>query len=913
MLTTWIEVPAKGRHGGHVRAGMWAAVVVGTHPIEGDREVWLELTADDVPLGPCPAYWAEDKGVNSHWHVPIPPQAVNVRLHYRSWTRSGAETASSSWQDTIVRPNPPEAASPAEAGQPGPEGLVGNRLMTARVDARGATLDVFFPTVGLHSDVRPAAGELPQSRSHFRAIAAGLAVDRRIDWFGERLAWRAFQHYQGATNLLTTELNWRDGPIRVIATDFMATGDSLPRTAGGAPSPGQYLKRFRIVNEGDAPIAATLGIHVQAEVNGGIGEPGLSWRDEDRTLLAINRGHGHMNRKLARDATVEFALALDDRGDVRCEPTGPNEAILLRTLTLEPGTTTPVDLLISGAFTGWRGDLGTFDHWLRPALGWFRAADLDRVEQAAAQSWDDFVEPLPNLQFPRPSYAVSLRRSALALALHADAQHGAIVSGFDRGLNAYCWPREALWAGGSIARAGHPEVARDALRWLASVRGRTRTYPYWFQKYTVDGQPEWETPAIDQTALVPWALERYGRWTGDADFVAASWPLVERAARACMEPGGHPGLGWLDDLSLVTSAGIWDSRYGAFLFSNASVVAGLRAAGRVAARLGRDEQAREWGDRAERIWERGILSVTDADGDGPGMVDHGTGRFLEGRRLSTLRGWWTDRPDRTIARSTSLDVSMLGLAVPFGLLPAGDPRLRATAEAILRQNALTGDAHFFARWTAGPPRPGRAVAAPDVHAHELSCQATLWVGLYLIQLGRETGDARAWGQALAILDAVLARLGPLGLALRANPRGGDPARPGVGTTTGAWALQSMLIDTLLDLAGLDYDALDRRIRLDPVLPTTWPHVGLTQALACGEVSYRLERPIGSTVFRLAVRANLRHAATIDVGVTCPGLVELGPWTARPDCPPPRHDRATGRLEWSVDLPAGESARDWTWG
>jgi glucoamylase len=33
MLWTWIEADAKGRHGGQVRAGMWVAVVVGTHPI----------------------------------------------------------------------------------------------------------------------------------------------------------------------------------------------------------------------------------------------------------------------------------------------------------------------------------------------------------------------------------------------------------------------------------------------------------------------------------------------------------------------------------------------------------------------------------------------------------------------------------------------------------------------------------------------------------------------------------------------------------------------------------------------------------------------------------------------------------------------------------------------------------------
>ena len=178
-----------------------------------------------------------------------------------------------------------------------------------------------------------------------------------------------------------TELTWRNGPIRVLATDFVAMGDCLPRTAGGTESPGQYIKRFRITNEGTEPRRALFGVYVQAEVNGGIGEPGLSWHDGDRTLLATNRGHGHANRKLARDATVEFALALDDRGEVHCEPTGPNEAILLRWLDLPAGEPVTVDLLVSGAFTGWRGDPGTFEHWLRPALAWFRGADLDQVEQ----------------------------------------------------------------------------------------------------------------------------------------------------------------------------------------------------------------------------------------------------------------------------------------------------------------------------------------------------------------------------------------------------------------------------------------------------------------------------------------------------------------------------------------------------
>lgn len=917
MVATWIEAAAKGRHGGPVRAGMWSAVVIGTHPIEANQVVWLEISADDMPLGPLPAYWIENKGVNSLWHVPVPPQAVGVRLHYRSAARlEGSETVYSPPQDTVVRPNMPDRTEAAEIVAMGPEGLVGNRMMTVRVDSRGSTYDVYFPTVGLHSDVRPAEGDIPQSRSHFRAIVGGLAVGRRLDWFTERLSWESFQHYLGTTNLLMTELNSRTGPIRVLVTDFVAMSKSLPRTAGGTESPGQYLKRFRIKNDGPESLRALFGVYIQAEVNGGIGEPGLSWHDGDRTLLATNRGHGHANRKFARDATVEFAVALDDRGDVHCEPTGANEAILLRRIDLPAGETVTVDLLVSGAFTGWRGDPGTFEHWLRPALAWFRSADLDQVEQSTCQEWDAFTEILPSLKYPKPAYAVSLRRSALVSALHADAFWGAIASGFDRGLSAYCWPRDAMWAADTMERLGHPSIGRGLFEWLSHVRGQNPPYSYWFQKYTIDGGPEWETPAVDQTAMIPWGLERYYLRTGDRDFVASMWPMIEQAALVCGGKSGHPGLTWIEDLSLISSAGLWDHRFGAFFYSNGCVVAGLRAAARLAEVLDRPEHASRWRTLAERIWETGILGQDSSESDrpdGPGLIDSESGRFLEARRLSTLRGLWTDRPELRIERSKALDVSVLGLVVPFGLFPASDPRMTRTAEAILRLNAVGVDSTALTRWSVDASAPKASVAPSESHSHDLSSLATLWTARYLIQLGRETGQVRHWNRALAMTDGTLSRMLPLGLMLRPVVRANDTPRYIPGVASGVWGLHAMLIETMLEFAQLDYNHVERRLTLDPALPSSWPHLGLTQTFPCGEVSFRLERPIGGTVHHLNLTVNLEHPITFQAALTCPGLTELGPWQSAPEGPPPTYDPRISRLNWSVLLPKGQSSWSWRWG
>ena len=144
---------------------------------------------------------------------------------------------------------------------------------------------------------------------------------------------------------------------------------------------------------------------------------------------------------------------------------------------------------------------------------------------------------------------MSLRRSALAAALHADAEWGAIASGFDRGLSAYCWPSEAISVGCTLARLGHTATDRAVYLWLNRVRHRHRPFLYWFQKYSIDGIPEWETPAVDQSAMIPWGLERHYRRTGDRELVASVWPMVEQAANVCCGvPSGHPGLRMLEDL-----------------------------------------------------------------------------------------------------------------------------------------------------------------------------------------------------------------------------------------------------------------------------------------------------------------------------------------------------------------------------
>lgn len=909
MLSCWIESAPRGRQGGPIRAGMWGTVVVASHPVVAHAEIWIELTVDDGLFGRLPATWLENRGVNSLWHVPLPPQSVGARLRYRAVIQASGEVGETSYQDLTIRPNLPDRT---DAVEPAVDGLVGNRHLSARIDARGSTYDVYFPTVGLHSNVRPAEGDQPRSRVHFRSIIGGLALGRRLDWFSERLTWDAAQRYEDGTNLLTTELTWRRGPIRVLATDFAVMGPDLPHTRGGVESRGQYIKRFQIENGSNEAIRAGFGVFVQAEVNGGIGEPRLGWEDDDRCLHASNRGHGHTNLKLARDATVGFAIAFDDRGHVECEPTGPNEALLLRHVDLPPRGKARVDLLVSGGFTGWRGDEGTFDHWLRPALTWFREANLDQIEQQAGDYWRSFDAATPQPSLPNVGYTEVLSRSVLAAALHFDEEWGAVAAGYDRGLSAYCWPRDAILASLMMIRTGHPDLARALFPWLRAARGGGRGNRFWSHKYTIDGKPEWEAPAIDQTALVPWAVERAVRTTGDLDLARQNWSMVAAAAELCRRPDGHPGLAWLDDLSLITSCGLWETRYAAFLYSNAAAVAGLRAAARLARSIGEDTQrADDWDEAARRIFETGILAESDEYG-GPGLVDRRSGRFLEARRLSLQRNFWADDPNRTIDRSAALDISTLALAVPFDLLPASDPRLKRSAMALLQYNAVRGEPVALTRWAADPDSPDASLAPSEAHREDLSGLATLWMARYLIRLGRETGEERSLGQAVLLLDAMIDRLGPLGTRLWPGTRG-ESSEASPRWLQGVWNLHGMLADTILDLTGLAYDALGPTITLCTSVPPGWTSIGLAHQLPIGRFAYRLERSASGRSHSLSVDASPIRPISLNLVISCPGLPALGAWKAPANQPPPRFDPARGELTSTITIAPCARTLTWSWG
>ena len=182
------------------------------------------------PLGLLPAYWIENKGGNSFWHAPIRPRAsASGCITGRSSIAATATTAQSTYQDTIVRPNLPDRTEASRCPALGSRGLGRQPADDGPGRCAGFDLRRLFshgrpPFVGPAQGGRPAAEPLSLSRDRRRpGASAGGSTGSPSGPPGTR-----YQQYQGATNLLTTKLTWRYGPIQVLITDFVAMGDCLP-------------------------------------------------------------------------------------------------------------------------------------------------------------------------------------------------------------------------------------------------------------------------------------------------------------------------------------------------------------------------------------------------------------------------------------------------------------------------------------------------------------------------------------------------------------------------------------------------------------------------------------------------------------------------------------------------------------
>jgi glucoamylase len=236
---------------------------------------------------------------------------------------------------------------------------------------------------------------------------------------------------------------------------------------------------------------------------------------------------------------------------------------------------------------------------------------------------------------------------------------------------AYVWPRDASFAAAAFAATGHRDEAAGVLAFLAREQRPDGTWPARSQPgggEVGDGRPA----QLDATGWVPWAAWVASRGGADRTLAATTWPMVARAAHAAARSLRSDGLP-------PAGPDYWERRERQPTLGTAAPLrAGLRAAARLADRLGHAPDAAAFRAAAARV-DRAIRQRLH----GPGAA--GYERTPAGGGPDAAVAWLAPPfapPERAVTASVWAAWARLasaGGAVPGSAWAGEDPWTPATA------------------------------------------------------------------------------------------------------------------------------------------------------------------------------------------------------------------------------------------
>jgi glucoamylase len=527
-------------------------------------------------------------------------------------------------------------------------GIIGNGALLAKVRADGAMTEAFYPSIGFFRHI---------VQSQFGVY---VVDQEECLWFAGP-DFQVEQRYLDETNVLQTSF-LRPG-LRGLILDFVH-----PELPG-------IVRTLEIQNTGREPLTLAP-FHTEASsVADHKGEFGYNVAYYNRLGNHVVRYRGHPWDKAVEAQTVllissnppaesyQCGVSYQDEGpgldafaDVRdgllsgnryafSDPSGTTTALMWQR-TVEPGATISVTVLIVAG-------MSLFD--AEDTLNDLRRQHPDQLLGEAVSYWRNWIEKgrrsLPLLHDARLEDLYL--RSLLLLKLLQDRKFGALIAAPTLEPDyRYCWPRDAVYLAWALDRCGYHDEARLFYRWCQ----RTQMHDgLWYQNHYTDGRRHWSGIQVDQVATVIWGAWQHFELTGDRGFLVEMWPMLQRAADyliARTDP----------KVKLVYSEqDLWEETGGFLTYTNAASVAGLQSAAMVAREVGRETDAVRWRSASEALRKQ-IYQQLLQDG------------YFVGER-DPLRKF-------SLRKDYLLDISNVGLAVPFRVVPPESPEMVRTVQRL---------------------------------------------------------------------------------------------------------------------------------------------------------------------------------------------------------------------------------------
>ncbi|MDA8236228.1 MAG: glycoside hydrolase family 15 protein [Clostridia bacterium] len=576
--------------------------------------------------------------------------------------------------------------------------VIGNSKMLATMDKSGQLHRLWWPNI-----------DYPQ---HINQFWTGVYVEGKTHetmWLhGD--GWQHRQQYLGDTAVVETLCISHYLGLQVSVQDFCPPGEDL------------MIKTYRFQNLGQVSLPVTLVCLSNLEM--------AEFRRCNTVYYEsvvdglIHYGVGYYFGICSDWACTGYQAGggLWDAADGRLEGNsvgmGTDGALTWALGDLEPGQEKVISLFLVA------GD--TLEQVLEKAEI-YRRKGADSWLKETQSYWQEYLNRAKPITIHDSVLAQVYRRSLITFKLLSDEEHGGILAApeidehyLKCGGYGYCWGRDAAYITVAMEKAGYPELARKFYHWARKAQSPDGS---WHQRHFINGHyaPAWGFQ-VDETGSILWGIWHHYQITGDEEFVRDFFPCIEKGAQFL--------IGFLDEETNLAkpSYDLWEERIGEHTYSSAAVYGGLMGAAQLAEGLGRLEEGERWRSYAALI-KKGVENLYRPE----------LGRFLRGVKRQIPLVEYQERQARGeqvlatqnpkgyftyyLGHDETVDVSLLGLSVPFGLLDPGDESLRRTVEKI--EECLTSPVGGIKRYENDNYIGGNPWLL-----------TTMWLGLYYCRLGQ---------------------------------------------------------------------------------------------------------------------------------------------------------------------------------